>query len=153
MTKAPYRPEIDAAAKLHSLDADLVAAVVEQESNGWASAFRYEPDFWAKYLAKNPAWKNRNPREVSASYGLLQTMYPVAVEHDFMGQPWELFNPVTSLEYGCRVLSKLMAWAEANKTKALGAYNAGKGGWDGTWGRKYSKEVLTRYERIKREKP
>lgn len=147
---SPYRDEIETAAAAHALDPDLVAAVVEQESNGWASAFRFEPDFWAKYLKSNPAWKDRNPREVSASYGLMQTMVPVAVEHGFTGEPWELFNPNASLEFGCRVLADLIAWADGNLTKALGAYNAGKGGALTSAGLRYADQVLQRYDRIKR---
>jgi soluble lytic murein transglycosylase-like protein len=145
----PYRTEIETAAAAHGLDADMVAAVVEQESNGWASAFRFEPDFWAKYLKNSPTWQDRLPREVSASYGLMQTMFPVAVEHGFTGQPWELFAPALSLEFGCRVLAKLLTWAEGNVSKALGAYNAGKGGAESTNGRKYAREVMMRWERIR----
>lgn len=148
-----YREEIDVAARAHGLDPDLVAAIVEQESSGWASAFRYEPDFWTKYLKNHPKWKASNPREVSASYGLMQTMMPVAVEHGYTGDPWGLFDPRVSLEFGCRVLAKLMTWANQNVTLALGGYNAGKGGADGTTGRKYAREVLARYERIKQGTP
>ncbi|HXD20134.1 MAG TPA: transglycosylase SLT domain-containing protein [Vicinamibacterales bacterium] len=164
MTSGPYRAEIEAAAAAHGLDPDLVAAVVMQESNGWASAFRHEADFWEKYLKRAPLWKDRNPREVSSSYGLMQTMFPVAVEHGFTGQPWELFAPTVSLEYGCRVLAKLMAWARglytglatneeaAVRRSALAAYNGGRGG-NGPNGplrnRDYADEVLRRYHRIR----
>lgn len=163
-----YRAEIETAAVAHGLDPDLVAAVVEQESGGWANAFRYEADFWAKYLGRNPLWMDRNPREVSSSYGLMQTMYPVAVEHGFTGQPWELFAPAVSLEYGCRVLVKLMTWARSElrgdlptalalmavTRSALAAYNGGRGG-NGPNGplrnRAYADAVLRRYERIRKE--
>jgi soluble lytic murein transglycosylase-like protein len=164
MTMGPYRAEIEIAAAAHGLDPDLVEALVEQESGGWASAFRHEPDFWSKYLAKNPAYRDRNPREVSASYGLMQTMYPVAVEHGFTGQPWELFDPEVSLEYGCRVLATLMVWAKGRYTglaagerasvrrSALAAFNGGRGG-NGPNGplrnRAYADAVLARYDRIR----
>lgn len=150
MTTGPYRAEIETAAAAHGLDPDLVAAVVEQESNGWASAFRFEPDFWSKYLKNNPLYKDRHPREVSASYGLMQTMYTTAVEHGYTGLPWGLFAPTVSLEYGCRVLDALLTWADGNVTKALGGYNAGRGGAEGTNGRKYARDVLARYERIRK---
>lgn len=168
MTKIAYRAEIEAAAAEHGLDADLVSAVVEQESNGWASAFRHEPEFWDKYLAKSPIWSHRNPREVSSSYGLMQTMHVVAVEHGFTGQPWELFAPTVSLEFGCRVLAKLMTWARGQYTglaggeqaavtrSALAAFNGGRGG-NGPNGplrnREYADSVLRRYERIRTSKP
>ncbi len=160
-----YRPEIENAAAAHGLDADLVAALVEAESNGWASAFRYEPDFWTRYLAHNPRYKDRNPREVSASYGLCQVMYPTAVDHGFTGEPWELFAPTVSLEYGCRVLAKLMAWARAQYTglaskeavsvtrAALASYNGGKGGNDPNGplrNREYVDRVMEKYDRIRK---
>src|SRR5690348_13739676 len=104
-----YRKEIEAAAAKYALDPDLVEAVVQQESNDWASAFRFEPDFWVRYLQNDPAYAGRNQREVSASYGLMQVMYPTAVDHGFAGQPWELFAPAASLEYGCKHLASLMA--------------------------------------------
>lgn len=162
-----YRAEIEAAAAAHGLDPDIVQAVVEQESNGWASAFRYEPAFWTRYLAKNPAYAARNPREVSASYGLCQVMYPTAVEHGFAGQPWELFAPTVSLEFGCRVLAALMTWARSLYTglateertrvtqSALAAYNGGKTGNapnSPLRNREYADQVLARLARIRDER-
>jgi soluble lytic murein transglycosylase-like protein len=158
----PYRAEIDAAAIAHDLDPDLIAAIVEQESNGWTSAFRYEPDFFTRYLANKPRYRDRNPREVSASYGLLQVMYPTAVDYGFTGEPWELFAPTVGLEVGCRIVAALLLWARSVYTglsvgegpavtrMALAAYNAGKGGVKSDAGVKYASAVLVRYERIKR---
>lgn len=160
-----YRAAIEIAAAAHSLDADLVEAVVQQESNGWASAYRYEPDFFTKYLAKNPMYKDRNPREVSASYGLMQVMFTTAVEHGFTGQPWELFAPTVSLEYGCRVLAALFTWARSKYTglssgeriavmrSALAAYNGGKNQNDPNGvlrNRAYADEVMARYDAIRK---
>jgi len=140
-----------------------VQAVVEQESNGWFSAYRYEPDFWDHYLKNNLAYRDRNMREVSSSYGLMQVMYPTAVDHGFTGQPWELFAPAFSLEYGCRVLAGLIAWANGLYTglekerqsavlrSALAAYNGGKKNNRPTaplHNRAYADEVMMRYRRI-----
>lgn len=159
-----YRTAIEVAAVAHGLDPDLVEALVEQESNGWASAFRYEPVFWTRYLEKNPAYKDRNPREVSASYGLCQVMFSTAVDLGFTGQPWELFAPAVSLDYGCRHLAALMAWARGLYTglgseertrvtqSALAAYNGGKTGNAPNAplrNREYADQVLARYARIK----
>ncbi len=161
----PYRAEIDAAAAAHGLDADLVAAVVEQESNGWMSAYRYEPAFFAKYLANNALYRNRNPREVSASYGLMQVMYPTAAEHGFVGDPWELFAPRVNLNAGCEILAGLIAWARSKYTglssgeriavmrSALAAYNGGKNLNDPNGplrNKTYADEVLARYDAIRK---
>lgn len=160
-----YRAAIEIAAAAHGLEADLVEAVVQQESNGWASAYRYEPDFFTKYLAKNPIYKDRNPHEVSASYGLMQVMFTTAVEHGFTGQPWELFAPTVSLEYGCRVLAALLAWARSKYTglssgeriavmrSALAAFNGGKNLNDPNGplrNKAYADEVMARYDTIRK---
>ena len=163
-----YQAEIATAAAAHGLDPDLVAAVVDQESNGWASAFRYEPDFWDRYLRNNAAWAKRNPREVSASYGLMQTMYTTAVEHGYAGEPWGLFAPAVALEYGCRILAGLMTWARGLYTglaseegaavtrAALAAYNGGKVKNAPTGPLRnaaYADQVLARYRKIKGSQP
>jgi soluble lytic murein transglycosylase-like protein len=133
---SPYRAEIEAAAARYKLDPNLVEAIVGVESNHQTDAFRFEPTFWARYLAKLPAYAGRNPRRVSSSYGLMQVMYPTAVEHGFAGTPEELFVPETGLEFGCRRLRSLLDWAGgfthvpplARLRAAAAAYNGGRGG-------------------------
>lgn len=147
-----YRAAIVATATAHGLDPDLVAAVVEQESSGRFYAYRYEPAFWTRYLKDHPDYRDRIPEEVSASYGLMQTMFSTAREHGYDGQPWGLFDPLVSLEYGCRVLAKLMTWAKQDETQALGAYNAGRGNWNSTAGLAYAASVLRRYARLRAER-
>ena|ERR1700720_4219955 len=74
------------AAAVQSLDPALVCAVVEQES-GWNPwAVRYEPQFFAKYVA--PLYTNNkvSASEVYArgfSWGLMQVMRQVAREAGF----------------------------------------------------------------------
>lgn len=125
-----YRREIDHWAKHFKLDPDLVEAVVRVESSGLAHAYRYEPAFWDTYLADQSFYKGKNPRRVSASYGLMQVMYATAVDHGFPAgsEPELLFVPDQSLYYGCHVLSRLMDWAKGNIDQALAAYNGGKRG-------------------------
>ncbi len=144
-----YRTEIALAASAHGLDPDLVAAVVEQESSGRFYAYRYEPAFWARYLQQHPDYRHRIPEEVSASYGLMQTMFSTAREHGYDGEPWGLFDPRVSLDIGCRVLAKLMTWAAQNEAQALGAYNAGRGNWNSTAGLAYAASVLKRAVRLR----
>jgi len=125
-----YRPEIEITASRHGLTADLVEAVVMVESNGYTDAFRYEPDFWRRYLRGKPEWDGANPRRVSSSYGLCQVMFPVAVEHGMARTepPEYLFVPLIGLDYGCRVLAQRLAWARGDLRAALASYNGGKGG-------------------------
>lgn len=159
-----YRSDIDRIAPKYGLDPDLVAALVEQESGGQFHAYRFEPAFYHRYLEHNPKYQGREPREVSASFGLTQVMYPTAVEHGFDGQPWDLFDPRRNLEIGCAVLSKLFAWANLRyrgmetgraaivRRSALAAYNGGKEGNNPTASLRnapYADAVLARFERIR----
>jgi len=124
-----YRAEIETAAKAHALDPDLVEALVLVESAGQTHAYRYEPNFWVKYMAARPEWKGQNPKRVSASYGLMQVMFVVAVEVGYTARdPEHLFVPSIGLEYGCRKLAELLRWSQGDVPQALAAYNGGRGG-------------------------
>lgn len=159
-----YQSEIASAAAKHGLDADLVAAVVEQESAGLFHAYRYEPGFWKQYLAQNPRYNTRYPHEVSASFGLMQVMYPTAVEHGFAGEPWDLFDPVQNLDIGCAILASLLVWARGQtpapgprleagaQQTALAAYNGGKGGAASDGPQSYALSVLRRWERLRQRR-
>lgn len=123
-----YRAEVAAIADQHQLDADVVTAMCFQESNGKTHAYRYEPKFWMRYMANKPEWDGANPERVSSSYGLMQVMFPVAVELGFKRDdpPEHLFVPIVGLTYGCRKLREVLAWAKGDLPAALAAYNGGK---------------------------
>jgi soluble lytic murein transglycosylase-like protein len=123
-----YREEIEDAARRYALDPDLLEALVLTESEGLTNAYRFEPNFWRTYLAGKPEWEGKNPHRVSASYGLCQVMFPVAVEQGFQGAPEDLFSPVIGLEYGAKTLLKQVIWANGNIDQALAAYNGGRKG-------------------------
>jgi soluble lytic murein transglycosylase-like protein len=123
-----FRSDLESLAAFHKIDPNLVEAVVRIESAGLAHAYRYEPAFFTRYLADDEKYSHANPRRVSASYGLMQIMYPVAVEHGFNGPPEELFIPREGLDWGCTHLASLLKWSKGNVDAALAAYNGGKGG-------------------------
>lgn len=124
----PYRAEAHAIAEQHRLDPNLVEAVCLVESSGRPTAHRYEPAYWLKYMANNPRWDGAIPERVSASYGLMQVMYPVALELGMppADPPEYLCVPVYGLQYGCRKLREVLAWAHGDVPAALAAYNGGK---------------------------
>lgn len=125
-----YRPEVETIAIRHDLSPDLVQAVCLIESSGQTHAYRAEPAFWDRYLKGKPEWDGANPARVSASYGLMQVMFPTAVDHG-MGRtepPEYLFVPLIGLEWGCRVLADRLEWARGDVRAALASYNGGKGG-------------------------
>lgn len=142
MLRTRYKAEIDVAAAKHGLDPLLVEAVVAQESGGNTDAFRFEPNFWNRYLKGNPAYKHLNPRRVSSSYGLMQVMYCRILEDKVADNdawaPELLFIPENGLDIGCALLAELLAWGstvapndpEKAQLAGLAAYNGGRGGND-----------------------
>jgi soluble lytic murein transglycosylase-like protein len=128
--KFHYRAETYAIAERHGLDHELVIAIAMVESSGRTYAYRYEPGFWMRYLAGKREWDGSNPERVSASYGLMQVMFPVAIECGYpKGDPPEyLFVPIVGIEFGCRKLRELLTWAKGDQAAALAAYNGGKKG-------------------------
>jgi len=117
------------AAAAQSLDPALVCAVVEQES-GWNPwAMRYEPAFFAKYVA--PLYTNNKVSASEAyargfSWGLMQVMGQVAREHGF--DPLflsTLCDPEQGLEIGCKVLRRKLDSMAGDTTRGLLAWNGG----------------------------
>jgi len=155
-----YGIEIATAAEKWGLDPLLVEAVVVQESGGNTDAFRFEPNFWNRYLKSNPKYRGLNPRRVSSSYGLMQVMYCRVLEDRIADNdawaPELLFLPENGLDIGCGLLAELLQWAQG-KTQdqqlatqaALAAYNGGRGGNDPSKDNplrngKYAREVLAK---------
>lgn len=156
MAEFYYRAELQTIADRYLLDPDLVHAVCLQESSGMTSAYRFEPAFWMHYMNGKPEWDGAVPQRVSASYGLLQCMYPVALEqgYDRKDPPEHLFVPLVGLEFGCRKLREVHAWAHGDVAAALAAYNGGKTrdngpGIERKRNQDYVDKVLRQLERVK----
>jgi len=132
------------AADAEGLDTAIVCAVVEQESawNPWA--MRYEPLFFAKYVA--PLYTNNKVGATEAyargfSWGLMQVMGQSAREAGVNALHLStLCDPAVGLAVGCRILKQKLDRARGDITKALQAWNGG-GNPD------YAKEVLSRVSR------
>jgi len=160
-----YRKEIAAAAAIFHLDPLLVEAVVLTESSGNTDGFRFEPNFWNRYLKPYKQYVGQNPRRVSSSYGLMQIMYPVAIERGFpkSDAPEKLFVPDVGLYYGCKHLAFLFEWAKgfADTTEqqqldaVLASYNGGRGNNKPTDSPKrnasYVRKVLANLDILKKE--
>lgn len=158
-----YRTLIWEEATKVGIDPHLVEAIIFVESSDCADAFRFEPKFWARYLAKLPEWKGSIPRRVSSSYGLMQIMFPVAKEMGFVGEPETLFLPSVNVKWGCKKLQSLLKWSQSFSTvpsdkqlcAAIASYNGGRGGNKPTdeplRNGKYASKVLATMERLKKD--
>ena len=129
-----YRSEIIKRAAKHGLAPSMVAAIILVESSGNPYAIRVEPAFWKRYGAayhsiikeNHPArrWL-KYPDVFAASYGLMQIMFGVAVEHGCKVRfPTELLKPDLNLEYGCKILAKKIKRTKGIESGVL-AYNGG----------------------------
>lgn len=141
--RTDYRAMIETFAPMYGLDPDVVEALVLVESSGNTDAFRYEPEFYDRYLKDKEPWTHWNRRRISSSYGLCQVMAPVAYELGLTGPPERLFIPEVGLEYGCKKLAAELRWANGDLGKALAAYNAGRGNFKSAAGKAYAARVLT----------
>lgn len=146
-----WRKPVVRKAAAHGLPAELVLAIVAQESSGNPFAIRVEEGFFTRYLPGLRALVSHTAsrrddhwfqyRQVFAcSYGLMQALYPVALERGLELQyPTELCDPELGLEAGCRQLAYLAGriiardgrahaavWTDAAATRtALLMYNGG----------------------------
>jgi soluble lytic murein transglycosylase-like protein len=117
------------AAEEEGLDPALVCAVVEQESNWNPWAIRYEPLFFAKYVA--PLYTNNKVGATEAysrgiSWGLMQVMGQVAREKGVSSLYLSaLCDPANGLSIGCRVLREKLSAANGDSARALLAWNGG----------------------------
>lgn len=118
------------AASAQSLWPELVCAIVEQESAWDPWAVRYEPAFYARYvapqLARGAIAEEGEARARAFSWGLMQVMGQVAREHGFAGASLAaLCDPAACLAVGCRILAAKIAAAEGNVARALQLWNGG----------------------------
>ena len=86
----------------------LLKAVAITESSLDEHAYRFEPNFYDKYLKNKPEWAGKDPSEISASYGLMQLMYTTAWGLGFRGPGEDLYNPVYNVELGAKLLRTLL---------------------------------------------
>jgi hypothetical protein len=163
-----FRPLIESNARRFGVSADMVEAVVLVESSANPWAWNPEPHY--RYLwnvrTHQPFRKLTDAERASevpptdfpflagdrdqewwgqqASWGLMQVMGAVARENSF-DDPYltRLCAPEVNLAIGCRVLLGLLLWSDGDVKKALGGYNAGRGGWDSPAGRAYATKVLS----------
>lgn len=134
------------AAKQTGLSAELLAAVIHQESGGNPFAIRYEPNFLKKYLSDKTrktiggyvpvkcSWETEVFLRAN-SLGCLQLMGQVARERGFQGEFLaELLDPATNLKWGSEFLQTLLHKHDTTEAALLR--------WNGGGDKDYAKKVL-----------
>jgi soluble lytic murein transglycosylase-like protein len=86
----------------------LLKSVGIIESSLQERAYRYEPALWTNYLRDNPLWKDRDPAEVSSSYGIMQILYTTAWGLGFRGTGEELYDPTLNIGLGARLIRETL---------------------------------------------
>ncbi|MDD2221698.1 MAG: transglycosylase SLT domain-containing protein, partial [Clostridia bacterium] len=140
----------------------LIFAVIQMESGGNEKAYRYEPGYYRRYIEKNLDWKflmmkhGYTPRDVAASYGLMQLMFPTAYPYKKNLTPAELYEPDTNVRIGTAYLAGLLKKYDGDKLQTLAHYNGGAGGaravrlGKDTQATRYAKATYGLYERYKK---
>ena len=116
-------------AKELNVEANLIAAICQQESSCNPFAQRYEPNFqwtltpavFARVIGCSPETEMHGQKN---SYGMMQIMGTVARENNFRGWFGELFEAELNIEIGTRHLSKFVA-KHNDIAIAISAYNCG----------------------------
>lgn len=117
----------------------IICGLIERESfwNTYAIRSESESGFVARYGAAYADLVRKSAQKADdhwfrfedifyASYGLMQVMYPVALELGAEFRfPTELCDPEMGIEWGCRILRKKLEIAKSDIVKALLFYNGG----------------------------
>jgi len=146
--------------KKWNVERHLLKAVAIVESSMNQMAYRFEPLFWKNYKDKFPELADRDPEEVSASYGLMQVMFTTAWRLGFRGAGVELYNPVINIELGARLLNQLFGnlvykdyYKNWPQEICLAQYNGGSSGNPGLDGSlrnyAYTRKVLAAYRDVR----
>lgn len=132
MISSPFVAGAQEVARKAGLDPALVCAIVEQESSWNTLAIRYEPQFFARYVAPlvgsdemKPATETES-RSRAFSWGLMQILGQCARETGFEGLYLsELLQPQVGLKFGCKLLARELERAGGDVKRALQLWNGG----------------------------
>lgn len=121
--------------KKYNFKAKFLKAMAIRESSLNEHAYRFEEKFFDRHLKDKDEWKDRDPNEVSASYGLMQLMYTTAHGLGYRGDGEGLYDPVVNVELGAKYMRKLVDKCKRERwhfdtpfnpmSMALARYNGG----------------------------
>jgi len=136
------------------IEEELIRAFIQKESDGVATAMRYEPQLRRAKWYKNTLPKDELDNDFAYySIGLMQTLWGIARSYGFKGSPFDMIDPKVSIYYGCKHLSVLMK-KYRSLSDAISSYNQGSPRKDKETGlylnQGYVDFVLRYYRKIKK---
>ena len=118
-------------AKKYRLEKNLLKAMALIESKLDVRAYQYEPEFFEQHLSLQDEWKDKDPKIVSASYGLFRIMFTTAWRLGFRGQAEGLYNPVINTELGAKLLRQLKVSVRTTNNIHLWPLDIALARWEG----------------------
>lgn len=117
-------PLVVQVASMYGLRTDLLGAQILVESSGDPFAFRYEPEFFDRYIKDHASAQGYRYGPLAAcSFGLLQILLETALEIGFDDRPERLFDPRVGLNWGAKYLQRCLEATGNDYRKALARYN------------------------------
>lgn len=117
-------PLVVQVASMYGLRTDLLAAQIMAESSGDPFAFRYEHEFFERYIKDHASAQGYRFGPLAAcSFGLLQILLETALELGFDDRPERLFDPRTGLSWGAKYLQRCLEATGNDYRKGLARYN------------------------------
>ena len=124
MSYTATHPLVVRVANQFNLRSDLLAAQILVESSGDPYAFRFESEYFDRYIRDHASAKGYAFGPLAAcSFGLLQILLETAIEHGFTDRPEQLFDPRVGLTFGAKYLSHCLNASAGNYHLALARYN------------------------------
>lgn len=131
-------------------------SILRHESLFSRSLYRYEPNFYDRYLKDKEEWKKNEyydePERIASSYGPGHVMYTTAYQLGFRGKPEELLDFKTGTTYAAKAFASLLRGAGGDIEKAVKRYNVGPGGnTDSEAAKTYHEAVKTQYDKYEKK--
>lgn len=124
MTYTPSTPLVVQISDAYGLRPDLLAAQIHAESSGIPTAFRYEHEFFERYILNRASASGYRFGPLAAcSYGLLQIMLETALEMGYDDRPEDLFDAKIGLSWGAKYLRHCLDICGGDYRRALARYN------------------------------
>ena len=148
-------PAIKYYSKVHGVEIQMIASIIQVESGGNEWAFRYEPNYkWTHDTnILQHRWKCSGPTALlvqQCSYGLMQIMGATYLDLGGHEIPTTLFEVENNIDYATRHFKNQLEKYNNNVMDSYAAYNAGiakkiKGVYQNEWAVKKFREVYLQF--------